>query len=193
MKNNKENIMLHLGCSNRYLPGYIHIDLDNKPHIDYPNTNIASLDMFKNDEVDLIYNCGTFEYFDLQQAAEVLKEWYRVLRPGGVLRISVPNFESVVEVYLNNGKDMFGEGILGLVYGRWPILDKDNNEKVLYHKMIYDYRALSKVLQEAGFRDVQKYNWKDVLPDDFDDYSKAYIPYKDENGLQMSLNLECIK
>ena len=32
-----------------------------------------------------------------------------------------------------------------------------------------------------------------VLPDDFDDYSKAYIPYKDENGLQMSLNLECIK
>ena len=119
---------LHLGCGKKYLQGYIHVDLDNKPHIDYPNTDISKLDMFKNDEVDEIYNCGTFEYFDLQKAPKVLEEWFRVLKPGGILRISVPNFESVIQVYLNNGKDILGEGILGLIYGRWPIKDKDNND-----------------------------------------------------------------
>ena len=53
------DVKLHLGCGDRYLPGYSHIDLDNKPHIDYPNTNIAKLNMFLDDEVDVIYNCGT--------------------------------------------------------------------------------------------------------------------------------------
>ena len=31
------------------------------------------------------------------------------------------------------------------------------------------------------------------LPKNFDDYSKAYVPYMDETGLQMSLNIECKK
>ena len=184
---------LHLGCGKKYLQGYIHVDLDNKPHIDYPNTDISKLDMFKNDEVDEIYNCGTFEYFDLQKAPKVLEEWFRVLKPGGILRISVPNFESVIQVYLNNGKDIFGEGILGLIYGRWPILNKDNEEEILYHKMVYDFKSLSRVLKQSGFKDIKKYNWKEFLPKNFDDYSKAYVPYMDETGLQMSLNIECKK
>ena len=56
-------IKLHLGCSDRYLPGYIHVDIDNKPHIDYPNVDVRNLNMFPDDSVDVIYNCGIFEYF----------------------------------------------------------------------------------------------------------------------------------
>ena len=186
-------IKLHLGCGKKHLPGYIHVDLDNESHIDYPNTDMSDLKMFDDNKVDLIYNCGTFEYFDLQEAPEVLKEWYRVLKPGGTLRISVPNFESVVKVYLNNGKDILGEGILGLIYGRWPIKDKNNNSKVLYHKIIYDFQLLNSILLEAGFKNVKPYNWENVLPEDYDDYSKAYVPYKDKNGIQMMLNIECNK
>ena len=192
-----DNIKLHLGCGKRHLPGYIHIDLDNEPHIDYPNTNISKLDMFEDNEVDLIYTCGTFEYFDdpsrSPEVSHVLQEWFRVLKPGGILKISVPNFESVVQVYLNNGNDIFGDGILGLIYGRWPILNKDNEEEILYHKMVYDFKSLSRVLKQSGFKDIKKYNWKEFLPKNFDDYSKAYVPYMDETGLQMSLNIECKK
>ena len=122
-----------------------------------------------------------------------MKEWKRVLKPNGTLRISVPNFESVVQIYLNNGKDIFGEGILGLIYGRWPIKNQNNQEQILYHKMIYDFKSLSNILTESGFKNIKKYNWKDVLPEGYDDYSRAYMPYKDESGLQMSLNIECIK
>ena len=49
-----KKIKLHLGCGKRYLPGYTHIDIDNEPHIDYPNTDISDLKMFKkNTLIDL--------------------------------------------------------------------------------------------------------------------------------------------
>ena len=187
-------LKLHLGCGKRYLPGYIHVDLDFEPHIDYPNTDIRNLKNFSSDSVSEIYTCGTFEYFEYKDAVPVLKEWLRVLKPGGILRISVPNFESIVDVYLQNNKNIEGEGILGPLYGRWEIGSPSNNKKkVLYHKMVYDYNLLSKTLALAGFRNIKKYNWKNILPEDYDDYSKAYVPYKDESGIQMHLNIECKK
>ena len=91
-----EKINLHLGCGKRYLTGYIHIDLDEYPHIDYKH-DIKTLPMFSDKSVDLIYTCGTFEYFDRYEAINILKEWSRVLKPRGILRISVPDFDSIVK------------------------------------------------------------------------------------------------
>lgn len=45
---------LHLGCGKRYIPGFVHIDLDDFPHIDYHH-GIRTLPMFKDDTVELIY------------------------------------------------------------------------------------------------------------------------------------------
>ena len=186
-----KNVKLHLGCGKRNLPGYINVDMDKHPHIDY-NHDIRTLPMFSDASVDLIYNCGTFEYFDRYEVLDVLKEWRRVLKPSGVLRVSVPNFESVIEVYSQNGRNLDGEGILGLLYGRIEI-ETLNGPEVMYHKTVYDYDSLRKLFNSAGFINVKKYNWWDVLPHDYDDYSMAYIPYKDKNGIQMSLNIECTK
>ena len=76
-------VKLHLGCGKRYLPGYTHIDIDNEPHINYPDTDISKLHMFKDSSVDLIYTCGTFEYFDREEGPNVLKEWNRILKSNG--------------------------------------------------------------------------------------------------------------
>jgi len=46
---------------------------------------------------------------------------------------------------------------------------------------------------EFGFVDYKRYNWKEFLPADFDDYSAAYVPHKDENGVHIMLNIECKK
>jgi predicted SAM-dependent methyltransferase len=182
-----KKIKLHLGCGDRYLPGYTHVDIDEKPHIDYPNTDVDDLSSFADNSVDLIYNCGMFEYFDRETAPAVLKEWKRVLKPKGILRVSVPNFQSIVEVYLTNGLDLNGEGILGPLFGRW----ETSNGKVIYHKTVYDFKSLSEILSSSGFTDIKKYDTWEVTPENYDDYSKAYIPYKDKNGIQMHLNVEC--
>ena len=82
--NIKELKKLHLGCGNRYLPGYIHIDIDNYEHIDI-NSSINDLNMFKDNSVNEIYSSHSLEYFDIFEVEDVLEEWKRVLCSGGIL------------------------------------------------------------------------------------------------------------
>ncbi len=182
------DIKLHLGCGPRHLEGFIHIDKDTLPHIDHPNTDLGDLSMFKDNSVDMIYTCGSFEYYDRQEAVIILKEWLRVLRKGGVLKVSVPNFKSVVKAYQEHG-DVDGIGILGPLYGKWKL----NSEEYLYHRTIYDNDSLTKLLFEQGFTEVQEYDAHEFLPENYDDFSLAYVPHMDKTGIQMHLNLECKK
>jgi len=187
----EKEVRLHLGCGKRELSGFIHIDIAKHPHIDYYH-DIRTLPMFPNESVDLIYSCGTFEYFDRHEALDVLKEWVRVLKIGGVLRISVPDFESIAKVYLQNGKDLDAEGILGPLFGRIEI-ETSCGPKTIHHRTVYDFASIENLFNLCGLKNVRKYNWWDVLPQNYDDYSMAYMPHKDKNGIQMSLNVECIK
>lgn len=190
-KKEAKELKLHLGCSNRYIPGFVHIDVDDLPHIDYCH-DIATLPMLKNNTVDLIYSCGTFEYFDRDEAKEVLKEWKRVLKPKGTLRLSVPNFESIVKVYLKYDKDLDHRGILGPLFGKWSITSK-KGKKFIYQKTVYDFKSLKKVLEAAGFRKYKRYDWQKTIHKDYDDYSQAYIPHMDKKGIQICLNIEAQK
>ena len=186
-------IKLHLGCGKKYLPGYIHIDIDNAPHIDYADTDISNLHMFKDNSVDLIYTCGTFEYFDRSEGANVLKEWNRILKSNGSLYISVPDFKSISNVYIQNNNDLDGEGILGPIFGKWKYTDNNGTDKFIYHKTVYDFKSLSKMLSNCSYTNIQSYDCWEFLPDNFDDFSKAYMPYKDRNGIQISVNIRCKK
>jgi predicted SAM-dependent methyltransferase len=182
------SLKLHLGCGHRYLKGFIHVDIDDLPHIDYPRTDLGKLSMFKDLSVDLIYSCGSFEYYDREEAVKVLTEWRRVLKEGGVLKISVPDFNSVVKVY-QKYRDIDGIGILGPLYGKWEITEGE----YVYHKTIYDEKSITNLLSDQGFVDIKQYDAHKFLPQDYDDYSLAYVPHMDTQGIQMQVNLECKK
>jgi len=176
-------VKLHLGCGKRYIKGFTHIDLVNYDHIDYL-TSIDDLGMFEDNSIELIYNCHVLEHFHRSKLKKVLTEWHRVLKTGGILRISVPDFEACCELYMEK-KD------LSLVIG--PLMGRQN---YLYniHYNIFDYETLKKALLEVGFKDVYKYDWRQTEHADVDDYSQAYYPHMDkENGMLMSLNIEAIK
>lgn len=184
---------LHLGCSKIFIPEFTyHIDLGDYPHIDYKH-DISKLPMFKNGFVDLIYCCHAFEYFDREEAKKVLKEWYRVLKPDGVLRLAVPDFEAIVKVYLKYKKDLEHRGILGPLYGRMAVRSK-KGEKIIYHRTVYDFKSLKKVLKEAGFKNIRRYDWRKTFHRNYDDRSQAYIPHMDkEKGILISLNVQAEK
>ena len=54
---------LHIGCGEKYLPGYKHVDARNFPHVDYVTDKLDKLEMFENDSVDEIYACHILEHF----------------------------------------------------------------------------------------------------------------------------------
>ena len=180
---------IHVGCWTRDIPGFINVDIVDLPHIHY-KTGIDDLSMFDNEVADLIYSSHNFEYFDRIEAVKVLKEWARVLRSGGTLRIAVPDFDRLLDVYKATNTL---ERILGPLFGYMPVNTPDG-EKVLYHKTVYNYDSLKKLLEENGFNNVRRYDWQNTIHKDYDDHSQAYFPHMDkENGLLISLNLEADK
>lgn len=180
---------LALGCGKKIMPGYIHIDLNDFSHINFQSP-IDDLKMFEDNSVDLIYCSHAFEYFDRIQAVNVLKEWNRVLKVGGILRLAVPDFEALAELYVEQ-RDI--NKIVGPLYGRWPIASRE----VFYHKTVWDFTSLSIQLVKSGFDEVKRWDWREVFVGElegFDDYSRAYQPHMDfDKGRLMSLNVECVK
>jgi predicted SAM-dependent methyltransferase len=158
-------------------------------HIDI-KTDVSDLKMVDSNTVDLIYSSHTFEYFDRQQAVEVLREWRRVLKVGGILRLAVPDFDGLVDVYKLTGE--LGK-VLGPLYGRMEI-ETQEGKKVLYHKTVYNFASLCQLLNASGFNNVRRYRWQDTVHKDYDDHSQAYYPHMDkENGILVSLNVEASK
>lgn len=180
-------INLHLGCGWRnFGPDWIHIDSGDYEHLDKHDVTLLS---YVDNSVDLIYASHLFEYFDRERGREVLKEWYRVLKPEGKLRIAVPDFEKMVKLY-NNG-DVRLQDILGPLYGKMSMSDE-----IIYHKTTYDEIDLKSMLSEAGFRQIFRYDWRDYeVHRNNDDHSQAYLSPKGdkENGQLISLNLEAVK
>ena len=104
------------------------------------------------------------------------------------MRLAVPDFNAIVNVYLKN-KDIEGKGILGPLYGKW----KSDDGNYFYHKTAYDKKSLTDLLTDCGFTNISIFDPIKVFGEDFDDYSLAYIPHKDSNGILISLNLEAQK
>jgi predicted SAM-dependent methyltransferase len=178
-----EPVRLHIGCGEKYIPGFVHIDVRKFPHIDHV-ASAEKLTMFADDSVDLIYCAHILEHFPRAKTSEVLAEWRRVLRPGGTLRLAVPDFEALSEVYQKT-KD------ISLVIG--PVVGRQNYPENL-HYMIFDFPSLKKMLEDVGFRNVRRYDWRETVHKDYDDFSQAYIPHMDkERGRLISLNVEADK
>ena len=182
-------MQIHLGCGKRYIPGFIHVDLDDFPHIDHRH-RIDRLPMFGNDTAELVYCSYAIEYFDREGALEALREWRRVLKPSGVLRVAVPDFEVLASIYERTGD--LGQ-ILGPLFGRMTVRTPDG-DAIFYHRTAYDEKSLGSLCRQAGFRSFRRYDWRQTIHRDHDDFSQAYIPHMDkEHGLLISLNIEAMK
>ena len=175
-----------MGCGWRnFGKDWVHIDGGSYDHIDF--NSITDLSQFESESVDLIYASHVIEYFDRFEIENVLKEWHRILKKQGVLRLAVPDFKALSTLYLD-GKIKL-DAALGPLYGRM-----DMGPQKIYHKTVYDFDSLKNVLEGLGFSNVKKYEWRETCHASFDDHSQAYIPHMNkESGTLISLNVECTK
>lgn len=179
-------IKINMGCGCRdFGNDWIHIDGGNYPHLDF--NDITELQQFEDNSVDLIYSSHVIEYFDREEIVDVLKEWNRILKKDGILRVAVPDFKSMANLYVKGKYPL--EKFLGPLYGKMKM-----SNQTIYHKTTYDFECLEKVLSLSGFSEIKKYNWEDTDHSVHDDHSQAYLPHMDkQNGTLISLNVECRK
>ena len=181
---------LHLGCGWRnFGDELVHIDGGDYEHLDHDDiTNLP----YEDESVDLIYASHVLEYFDREEVLDILSEWTRVLKKGGVLRIAVPDFESMAIMYVMNKNTLNKvelRSFLGPLYGKMQMGDQ-----TIYHKTTYDFDELSNILKSVGIESVTRYDWRQTEHSEFDDHSQAYLPHmKKDTGVLMSLNVECKK
>jgi len=180
-------IKLNIGCGWRdFGSDWIHIDGGGYDHLNYKD--ITKLE-FKDNSVDLIYASHVLEYFDINEAKEVIREWRRVLKPGGELRVAVPDFEAMNTLY-HNGKVKLKD-IIGPLYGRMPMRDK-----MIYHKTTYDYESLHLLLYELAYNNIKRYDWREYeVHRQNDDHSQSYLNPKGDKdkGVLISLNVKAKK
>jgi len=177
---------LHLGCGTKKIKGFINIDIQERDNVDVIS-DISNLP-YKPGTIDEIYSCAAIEHFGRNDWKHVVKHWYETLKEGGILRISTADFEACCLEYLQNREI---EKLFGLIVGG----QKDYTDQ---HGMIFDFKYLQKHLEEIGFVNVRRYNWKEFHPfqndKNYDDYSRSYLPHLDfDNGRLMMLNVICEK
>jgi|TARA_B100000902_G_scaffold368748_1_gene392340 predicted SAM-dependent methyltransferase len=174
---------LNVGCGERDFGGdWIHIDGHKFSHV---NSDDIWLKEYQNDIVDLLYTSHFIAYFDREEIVTLLKRWREVIKPGGKLRIATPDFKQIA--FNTNIYSL--DNFVGPLYGKWNM-----NGEYIYHKTVYDFGSLKKLLLSVGFKDVKRYDWRETSHSEFDDHSQAYLPHMDkENGTLISLNMECVK
>lgn len=175
---------LHLGCGTKKLSGFINIDIRPEVNPDIID-DISKLEEIKDESVELIYCCHVLEHFGRYEYLNVLKLWTKKLKPGGKLRISVPDIDVAAKLICEKKYPL--KKIWGLLYG-----GQTYNEN--YHYIGFNFETLQMDLKELGFKEIYRYDWRKTEHSNIDDYSQAYLPHMDkENGIQVSLNIEAIK
>lgn len=96
---------------------------------------------YPDNSVDVIRASHVLEHFSHRQVDDVLKEWVRVLKPGGVLRIAVPDFEQIGRGYFEGKGEKCPVEVL-LMGGQ---TDQDD-----YHKALFDRAHLRLRMSNAG-------------------------------------------
>jgi len=173
---------LHIGTGTTYLPGWINVDV-----FSFVNADVYSNAMnlpYERESFDLIYSSHVLEHFNRHMILAVLGHWRSLLRPEGILRLSVPDFKAICEYY---SKTKSLKPVTGLLYGgQKHLLD--------VHHICFDKATLLSCLSSVGFQIVREWDWRDTIHKHYDDFSQAYLPHMDkENGMHMSLNLEAVK
>jgi predicted SAM-dependent methyltransferase len=150
---------LNLGCGSHQKTGYLNVDL-------FPGGDLT-LDLrrplpFESDCCETIFSEHFFEHVDYPRPAyDLLLECLRVLRPGGLIHLSVPDTEWPLIDYAKGDDAAY---FRACIENSWHPTDCSTRiEHINYHfrqddehRFAYDEETLGKALEAAGFRDVKR-------------------------------------
>lgn len=153
-------IKINLASGQRPFPKpWVNVDLieqfdsEGKPYALDVKTNANDLHMFEDNSVDIIVAHHLFEHIAIHDHDAFITEWRRVLRPGGILAIFVPNIREIDRAWLEGRIDTFIHNVN--TYGA----DQGHHEDL--HKWGYDDNELRDRMSGWDGRN-RKYEWAQV-------------------------------
>jgi predicted SAM-dependent methyltransferase len=136
-----KKLRLNLGCSVEKLEGYTNVDKFGSPDIKH---DLMQPLPYENNKVDEILASHLLEHFDYIDGETVLRDWYRVLKPDGILHIRVPDMLMMCKNYLEADEEWRQKwGIKAFYGGQW-------NEGE-YHHNGFTFDSLVKTVESVGF------------------------------------------
>lgn len=128
---------LNIGGGDSVLEGYETVDRKNGKEADLSNCNYAP------DSIDAIRASHILEHFSYADAERVLSAWLKVLKPGGVIEISVPDFDKIARAKLEGDP-------LWRFYAAGGQMNSND-----VHLSVYDEPYLTALMQKIGFVNVR--------------------------------------
>jgi predicted SAM-dependent methyltransferase len=143
----REPLRLHIG-GETVKQGWKIVNVKPLPGVDYIGS-ATDLSAFADATVDEVYGSHIYEHLTYSgELLQALREAYRVLRPGGMIRIGVPDLTVLCRLFLSpdlSTQERFW--VMRLIYG-------GQTDDWDYHKGGYSADLLGEYLHAAGFREI---------------------------------------
>lgn len=159
MKN--EPKLINLGCGPRFHTSWTNLDF-NSTHPSVKQCNLLNGIPYPNDFFDAVYHSHVLEHFSKYQAKIFIQECYRVLKPGGTIRVVVPDLEGIIKVYLRELNNVIESKKDSEANYDWILLE-------LFDQMIR---------KESGGEMAKYLSQKEILNEEFV-YSRVGESYRD--------------
>lgn len=155
---------VHLGCGPNVLDGWANLDVSGPRGV--VRFDLSRPLPFESGSVDLIFTEHFVEHIRKDQAEALFRECARILRPGGVLRISTPDLRTLIDAYLGGRVDDWAD----MQWSPATPCDLLNEGMRLWgHRYLWDEDQLRRVLRSQGFTTVQRVAWHESDRDELRD------------------------
>jgi len=146
---NTSPVKLNIGCGALRLDGWVNIDLVGLP-VDIA-WDIRRPLPFADNSVDVVFHEHVMEHVCGYDGYMMAKDSYRILKPGGVLRIVMPDARKYIDSYINptSSNNILRQGHLP------PMLGLQDEFYGFNHRAMYDYETVELFLRTAGFGKVE--------------------------------------
>jgi predicted SAM-dependent methyltransferase len=150
---------LQLGCGRQPISGWINLDLDDHALSDVSCDLTAGLPFCPDGVFDVIYSEHFLEHIERKGAIRLLRDCLRVLKPGGVLRIAIPELDKLITDYHtfaqhNDVNRMFDQELGGAFYTRGELFNIAM--RAWGHTYMYNEEDLTLLFKAAGFGEIRR-------------------------------------
>jgi predicted SAM-dependent methyltransferase len=155
----RDKVLLNVGCGPTLNKDFINLDYLWVPSLDVCWDITAKKYPFPDASMEGIYTEHCLEHIPYDKCIENLKEFHRLLKPGGTVRIIVPDAEIYFDLYEARKTDK----TVKLPYGdREETADISINRifRSHGHLFIYDFETFQLSLQKAGFKSISKESFR---------------------------------